>query len=48
MYDKIQQGKHIKKVNRIENDPKDTAAATTVKNPKGKEIKILTVQQLNV
>lgn len=37
MYDKIQQGKHIKKVNRIENDPKDTAAVTTVKKPERKK-----------
>lgn len=38
MYDKIEQGKHIKKVNRIQNEPKDAAATTaTAKKPERKK-----------
>lgn len=46
MYEKIEQGKHIKKVNKIQIDNKDTIIGS--KNEKKKKQKILTVQQLNV
>ncbi len=47
MYEKIEQGKHIKKVNKIEVDAKD-ASLIAKKNEKKKKDKTLTVQQLNV
>lgn len=47
MYEKIEQGKHIKKGNKIESDVKDTLNTTKRADKKKKE-KTLTVQQLNV
>lgn len=48
MYEKIEQGKHIKKGNKIEIDPKQSIANVTKKPDKKKKEKNLTVQQLNV
>lgn len=45
MYDKIQQGKHIKKIGKVEVSAQDTSV---VKKEKKKKGKALTVQQLNV
>lgn len=49
MYEKIEQGKHIKKINKIEIDPNSTGTVSAgKKSDKKKKEKPLTVQQLNV
>lgn len=47
MYEKIQQGKHVKKSNKIDSQNKE-CNTTLRKFERKKKDKVLTVQQLNV